>query len=261
MKPKLSIVKAGGALINDGCKLYAFLRDFANLPGDKILIHGGGEKATELGQRLGVPTRMHDGRRITSAETLELVVQVYAGLINKNLVALLQSHGCNALGLSGADGDVIRAVKRSVKDIDYGFVGDIQTVRAELVEHFLESGAVPVFCAVTHDGQGQLLNTNADTIAAEIAIAMAASYEVSLLYCFTQKAVMLDIEDPASSIGLLDEKTYNDLRRRGIIDKGMIPKLDNCFRALRNGVHRIKIGDGEEMLSGNRDSKATTICL
>ena len=237
-KSLFHVVKIGGKLIDDEKALHAF----AALPSPKILVHGGGKQATELSHRLGQETRMVDGRRITSAENLGTIVMTYAGSLNKGLVARLQALGCPALGLSGADGDVIRAAKRPVGTIDYGFAGDVQRVDAQLLRLLGTNGYVPVLCSVTHDGAGQLLNTNADTIATETAIALAASgAAVELTYVFDKPGLLLNAEDDASVLSTVDSDRYADLKSAGAIHTGMLPKLDNAFRALAAGVGAIRL--------------------
>ncbi len=252
MKPPLSIVKIGGALLEDPERVTSFAGAFTTLEGPKIAIHGGGRRATELGNRLGVPPRVIDGRRITDQATLEIAVMVYAGWANKTLVASLQALGCNALGVSGADAGLIRARKRPVGEIDYGLVGDIDSVNTRGVSALLESGCVPVFCAITHDGAGQLLNTNADTIAAELAGAMSSAYRTRLYYCFESAGVLRDVSDPASVIPRIDRASYTDLQQQGVIAAGMLPKLHNCFQALEKGADRVFIGTPDMLLPGHR---------
>ena len=241
--PKLSIVKIGGAVIEDPKKLAVFLADFAALDGHKILVHGGGKKASLWAEKLGIPVQMKDGRRVTDAATLELITGIYGGQLNKNIVALLQGMGCNALGLSGADGNAIQAIKRPVKAIDYGFVGDVSQVNTALFNSLIEQDISPVCCAITHDGRGQLFNTNADTIAAEIGKAMAAHFDTVLYYCFELKGVLNDFEDKESVIQKIDSKTYKELLHTGTISAGMLPKLENCFDALQMGVAEVRIGN------------------
>lgn len=241
MTKPLRIVKIGGKLINDPKELDRCLVEFDKIEGDKILIHGGGRKASEVAEGLGIPVNMIEGRRITDAATLEIAIMVYAGLINKQIVALLQSMGINAIGLTGADGDSITSVKRPVTSIDYGYVGDVSDVNHKTISSLLNAGLTPAFCALTHDGSGQLLNTNADTIAAQVAIAMSNDYEVTLSYCFEYKGVLLDINDPDISIATLDYNAYVAMRKDGTINTGMIPKLSNGFDALKAGVEEVAI--------------------
>jgi acetylglutamate kinase len=252
---KLSVIKIGGNVIDNSEKLHQFLLDFTAIPGDKILIHGGGKIATELGVSLGVEAKMVDGRRITDIETLRVVTMVYAGLINKNMVAQLQAKGCNAIGLTGADGNVIKAVKRPVKDIDYGFVGDLDasSVSSETLGSLLNAGLVPVFCAITHDGDAQLLNTNADTIASAVAVAMASTYDTSLIYCFEKRGVMRDIDDDNSLVTEIRMEQFETLKEEGVVSGGMIPKLHNAFEAIKSGVSTVYIGKADELprISGN----------
>lgn len=259
MKKQLSIIKIGGNVINGKEELDFFLNDFAALDGLKILVHGGGRKATEIADSMGLKPLMIAGRRVTDQANLEVVTMVYAGLLNKNIVAQLQAKGCNALGLSGADANVIKAHKRIVKDIDYGFAGDIDEVENKTISLFLNAGIVPVFSAITHDNQGQLLNTNADTIAAELAKGLSEDFEVELIYCFEKNGVLKRIEDDTSVIESIDGKSYKEMKNQGMISEGMLPKLENCFDALRNGVERVIIGKPE--LISNRNSKHTRLTL
>ena len=242
MKPEVSIVKIGGALLEDPDQVDGFCRDFAALKGAKVLVHGGGRKASELSERLGITPRMIDGRRITDGPSLEVAVMVYAGWANKSLVAKLQALECRAIGMSGADADLIRASKRPVREIDYGFVGDVERVNSQTLTTLLEAGWVPVCCALTHDGNGQLLNTNADTIAAELAIALGQHYNARLYYCFEKAGVLLDVNDPDSLIPRLDREACQRLTESGQIAAGMLPKLHNCFQALDKGVRQVFVG-------------------
>lgn len=259
MKRKLSIVKIGGNVINDPDSLQAFLEDFAALEGLKILVHGGGRKATEISQALGLQTTMIGGRRVTDREQLEVVTMVYAGLLNKSIVAGLQQLHCNALGLSGADANAVQAHKRMVTDVDYGFAGDVDAVNTQAVDLFLQGGLTPVFCAITHDKKGQLLNTNADTIAGELAAGMSELYEVELIYCFEKQGVLLDMNDPNSVVEHMDRSIYVRLKEEGVIAAGMLPKLKNCFAALEGGAARVILG-GPGMLL-DREQKHTIITL
>lgn len=258
-KEQLHIVKIGGNVINDQEVLNGFLRDFSNLSGKKILVHGGGKKASELMSSIGLIPKMVNGRRITDAADLEIVVMVYAGLINKNIVAQLQKHNCNAIGLSGADGNSIQAHKRIVKDIDYGFAGDVDAVGISTFKVLIENGMTPVLCAITHDKKGQLLNTNADTITAEVAAALSELYDVTLTYCFEKKGVLEDINDDNSVIANIDSKKYETLKSEQLISDGMLPKLENCFYALRKGVSKIIIGNPSVIAA--KDQLYTTLIL
>jgi len=259
MKQKLKIVKIGGNIIEDKQLLKAFIKDFAALKGPKILVHGGGKSATKLAHKLGLKPTIYQGRRITDKANLEVAVMVYAGLINKNIVAALQAHNCNAMGLTGADANVILAAKRPVKHVDYGFVGDIINVNAKNIKLFLENGLTPVFCAISHNNQGQLLNTNADTIASDIASALSDFYQVELQYIFELKGVLSDSNDKNSVIKKINLKDYEKLLDTQKISEGMLPKLHNCFRALEKGVYQVKIGDAS--LVSHTDSLHTTLSL
>lgn len=255
----LYVIKIGGNIIDNDAALASFLKDFASLPGKKVLVHGGGKLATQLAARLGVEQQMVDGRRITDAETLKIVTMVYAGYINKNVVAQLQSHGCNAIGLSGADGNMILAHKRKHAAIDYGFAGDIDEVNTGFLQSLLEQSITVVAAPITHDAQGQLLNTNADTIAQELAKALSKQYTVQLIYSFEKKGVLLDVNDDASVIPVIDTNSYVDLKNKQLIFAGMIPKLDNAFSALQSGVSKVIIGKAEELHALVSGRSGTTI--
>lgn len=259
MKKHLSIIKIGGNVINSETDLDSFLSDFAQLQGLKILVHGGGRKATEIADSMGLEPKMIGGRRVTDQANLEVVTMVYAGLLNKSIVARLQAKACNALGLSGADANVIKAHKRIVKEIDYGFAGDIDEVESKTISLFLNAGITPVFSAITHNKKGQLLNTNADTIAAEVAKGLSADFEVELIYCFEKNGVLKNVEDDASVIENINSKTYALLKSEGVINEGMLPKLENCFNSLQNGVSRVIIGKTE--LIRDRTIKHTMLTL
>lgn len=241
---RLLIVKIGGNVIDDASALHDFVEKFAALPGKKILVHGGGKLASDLANQLSVPVNMKDGRRITNAETLRIATMVYAGQTNKQLVAKLQAAGCDALGLSGADGNVLQTMKRPVKEIDYGFVGDIMhdSVNVANIKKFLDGGFTPVFSAITHNGQGQLLNTNADTIASALAVAMTAIYETSLIYCFEKQGVLRDVNDDNSVITEISQMDFERMQKVKSVAEGMIPKLHNAFEALMKGVSLVSIG-------------------
>ncbi len=237
----LHITKIGGKILEDEARLDQVLRNFVNLEGHKILVHGGGKRASEMSRRLGIEPRMHQGRRITDEPALEVATMVYAGWSNKKVVSLLQAGGCDALGLSGADGNAILARKRPVGEVDYGFAGDIEEVNTGLIRHLLFAQITPVFCAITHDGQGQLLNTNADTIAARLARALTPHYDVHLHYCFEKPGVLTDPDDDDTVIARLTFDSYRQYQQQGVITDGMIPKLDNAFGALRHGVKGVVI--------------------
>jgi acetylglutamate kinase len=241
-KPSLSIIKIGGNIIDNPTELSQFLADFSKIEGNKILVHGGGKSATKMAQSMGLTPKMIDGRRITDQPMLDVVVMIYAGEINKNIVAQLQANNTNAMGFSGADGNLIQSTKRNHPTIDYGFVGDVQKVNTRLLETLINSAIVPVFCAITHDKKGQLLNTNADTIASELAIAASEVFEVTLNYCFEKPGVLFDAENDSSLISNINLELYSKLKAEGAIHSGMIPKLDNCFNSLSKGVQKIKIG-------------------
>lgn len=258
-KTELSVVKVGGNVIENPSVLTALLELFAQLPGNKILVHGGGKKATDLALQLGITPKIVGGRRITDAASLEIALMVYGGLINKTLVAGLQARGCNALGLSGADGGALYAHRRPVKELDYGYVGDMDGVNQKTVTSLLQAGFVPIFCALTHDGQGQMLNTNADTIASELAIGMSSDYDTVLYYCFEKAGVLSDREDETSVIRHIDSVRYRELLENGTIADGMLPKLENCFHALRHRVGKVCIGDIRMLQEGHHDF--TTLML
>jgi len=245
----LYVVKIGGNVIDNSENLYHFLKDFTALEGNKVLVHGGGKVATQLSETLGIEPKLVDGRRITDIETLRVVTMVYGGLINKNIVAQLQRFGNNAIGLTGADGDFIRAKKRPVKTIDYGFVGDLddKSINPQNLKNLMDGGFTPVFCALTHDGEGQLLNTNADTIASALAIALSELYDTTLIYCFEKKGVLKDISDEDSLIRDINPERYEELKKEQVIHSGMLPKLDNAFAAIACGVNGVIIGHSADL--------------
>ncbi|MER3319854.1 MAG: acetylglutamate kinase [Allomuricauda sp.] len=259
MKQKLSVVKIGGNLIEDAEKCKHVLGLFSKLDGNKILVHGGGNKATELANQMGVESKMVNGRRITNAETLDIALMVYGGLYSKKIVAKLQSLGTDAIGMSGADADAIRAHKRPKKNVDFGYVGDVDMVNTYGIFKLLQAGFTPIFCALTHDGKGQMLNTNADTIAAELAIAMSDQFETTLYYCFEKKGVLQDVEDENSVIKHIDSKGYDELLAYGIIADGMLPKMHNCFYALRNEVSKVCVGNTNMLEVDNSDYTTLTL--
>ncbi|WP_447636715.1 acetylglutamate kinase [Flavobacterium microcysteis] len=242
-KPSLSIVKIGGNVIDNEQLLSEFLSDFSELKGHKILVHGGGKKASEIAEKLGLKPSFSNGRRITDKAMLDVAVMTYSGLLNKQIVAKLQQLGTNSMGFSGVDGNLIQSEKRTNTEIDFGFVGDVIHVNNKLISALLLQDCIPIFSAITHDGNGQLLNTNADTIAAEIAISLSEEYDVELIYCFEKKGVLLDPENENSVIEVLDFEKYQILKSDQTIHSGMLPKLENCFKSLSNGVHKIVIGN------------------
>lgn len=253
------IIKIGGNIIDDETKLSSFLRSFAAVEGKKILVHGGGKLATRLADQMGIQQQMVDGRRITDAETLKIVTMVYAGYINKNIVAQLQAYGCNAMGLTGADGNLLLAHKRTHATIDYGFVGDVDAVNTSLAKSLLDQDITIVTAPITHNAKGDLLNTNADTIAQELATSLARLYQVSLIYSFEKTGVLLDVNDENSVIPEMDPAYYNELKQQQLIFAGMIPKLDNAFAALAKGVSKVIIGKAEELPGLVAGSAGTTI--
>ena len=258
-KNTLKIVKIGGNVIDNPQALTSFLTTFSSIEGFKILVHGGGKSATALAQKTGLEVQMVDGRRITDAATLELITMVYAGKINKTIVTQLQALDCNALGFTGADANTITSEKRPVSTLDYGFVGDVKNVETSTLELLLNHGVSPVFCALTHDQNGQLLNTNADTIASELAIAFASQFEVELYYCFEKNGVLKDVNDDGSVIETITQSSYKELLHAQVIYAGMLPKLNNCFHALEHQVSKVCIGKPEMLL----DSQAifTTLTI
>ena len=247
---QLIILKIGGKIIEDTSRRQQVLASFAAWKGAKILVHGGGNRASELSEKLNITPVMHEGRRITDAAALEVVTMVYAGLSNKTIVSELQADGCNALGLSGADLNSIEARKRPVKTIDYGFAGDVVQVNTTILHQLLALQITPVFCAITHDKKGQLLNTNADTIAAQLAIALSAHFEVQLIYSFEKSGVLKDANDPSSLIPELTPSLYANYKADGTIFAGMIPKLDNAFAAIEQGVKEVVIGGTDSLGTG-----------
>ena len=256
---KLFVIKIGGNIIDDEAKLSSFLKSFAAIGNKKILVHGGGKLATKLAEKMGVEQKLVDGRRITDAETLKIVTMVYAGYVNKNIVAQLQSFQCNAIGLSGVDGDIILAHKRKHPVIDYGFVGDVDSVNTPLLKNLLEQNLSLVFAPITHDQNGQLLNTNADTIAQEIAKAMSTEFDVELIYSFEKSGVLLDADDESTVIAKINPTYYEELKAKEKIFGGMLPKLDNAFAALNSGVTKVIIGKAEELQNLIEGKSGTTI--
>lgn len=260
------IIKIGGNVLDNPARLQRFLIDFTALPEPKLLVHGGGKIASTIGLQLGIQPAYAQGRRLTDGETLQLVTMVYGGLINKNLVAQLQALGCNAIGMTGADANAIPATKRPVGKVDYGFAGDIggsDTINTTAIQALLQAGLTPVFAPLTHDGQGSLLNTNADTIASVLATALAPFYQVQLVYCFEKRGVLADAGDESTVITHIDLARYSQLKEAGIVTDGMIPKLDNAFAALRQGVRAVLIGEAEALPSLTKASEfsGTTLAL
>ena len=242
MKEKLTIVKVGGAVVEDEVQLSQLLKDFSAIEGKKVLVHGGGRKATKIAAQLGIESKMVNGRRITDAEMLSVVTMVYGGLVNKNLVARLQANGVNALGLTGADIDVIRSHKRPLKDgIDFGFVGDVDRADGRMLSHLIEEGITPVMAPLTHDGQGNILNTNADTIASETAKALADYYDVTLIFSFEKKGVLRNPDDDDSVIPTISHADFIKYKADGTISGGMLPKIENALSAIDAGVSRVII--------------------
>ncbi|WP_276132344.1 acetylglutamate kinase [Polluticoccus soli] len=246
---QLIVVKIGGNIIDDEAKLSSFLQSFSQIKEKKILVHGGGKIATTIGNKLGIESKYHNGRRITDVETLDLVTMVYGGLINKKIVARLQALQCNAIGLTGTDGNILAADKRLVGEVDFGYVGDVKKdgVNGFMLAQLLNTGLTPVLAPLTHDCEGTMLNTNADTIAQKIAEAMADIMPVKLVYCFEKKGLLSDVNDGASVIANINQVTYNDLKADGTISGGMIPKVENALAAVRTKVSRVIIGHADDL--------------
>lgn len=246
----IQVVKIGGNVIDNSDALASFLDDFAKMPGRKMLVHGGGKEATRMSAAMGIEAKMIEGRRVTDAKTLEIVTMVYAGLINKRIVSMLQARGCDAVGLTGADGNVIPATRRPAKPIDYGFVGDIDTskVSDDFMSALLGAGKVPVFCAICHDGNGTLLNCNADSVAAAVAAGASRVGDTRLTYCFEKAGVMTDVDDETTVIPLVTESLFAELKEKGIVVQGMIPKLRNALDSARGGVKEVRICKAEALL-------------
>lgn len=249
---KLFVIKVGGAVVEDPAALSAFLKGFSSVEGLKVLVHGGGREATKVAAQLGVETRMVDGRRITDADMLRVVTMVYGGLVNKNIVAALQACGINALGLTGADLGCMLADKRPVKDIDYGYVGDMRRVDTSILADLIARGVVPVMAPLSFDGKGSLLNTNADTIASAVAVALSERFDVTLVYCFEKKGVLRDADDDDSVIPVITKASFEGLVTDGIVAGGMIPKLQNAVGALDGGVSEVRITKADSIVGGTR---------
>ena len=242
MKEKLTVVKVGGAVVEDEAQLTQLLKDFSNISGRKVLVHGGGRRATQVAAKLGIESKMVGGRRITDADMLSVVTMVYGGLVNKNLVARLQANGVNALGLTGADVDVIRSHKRPLKDgVDFGFVGDVDRADGQMLSRLIEAGITPIMAPLTHDGQGNILNTNADTIASETAKALAPYYDVTLIFSFEKKGVLANPDDDDSVIPVITRDDFERYRADGTISGGMLPKIENALSAIDKGVSQVII--------------------
>jgi acetylglutamate kinase len=261
---KLYIIKIGGNIIDDEAKLQEFMKNFSTIKENKILVHGGGKVATDISKGLGIEAKMVDGRRITDAETLKIVTMVYGGLINKKIVAGLQAHETNAIGLTGADGNIIQAKKREVKNgIDYGYVGDVEHVHHQPLVSLLSQGLTPVIAPLTHDGHGNILNTNADTMASAVAVGLSGNFLVHLIYCFELKGVLEDINNKESVISDISMQKYQELKDKGAIAKGMIPKMDNSFDAIHAGVGSVIICHADDLVGiiNNKEKKGTKLSL
>lgn len=252
MKEKLTIIKVGGKIVEEPETLFKLLDDFSQINGYKMLVHGGGRSATKLASQLGIESKMVDGRRVTDSETLKVVTMVYGGLVNKNIVAGLQARGVNALGLTGTDMDVIRSEKRPITTVDYGYVGDVQKVNGTLLDMLIKQGIVPVMAPLTHDGKGNILNTNADTIAGEVAKAMVPFFDVTLMFCFEKNGVLYNENDDTSVIPEITAETFKKLTADGIIKGGMLPKIDNSLKAINAGVQEVVITSASSIKEGAR---------
>lgn len=260
-KQSLVIIKVGGNIINNEEELHSFLKDFSAIKQKKILVHGGGRKATEIGRKLGIEPHYFEGRRITDKATIDLVTMVYGGLINKQVVARLQALNCNAIGLNGADANLIPADKRAVKEIDYGYVGDVreEEIAADALQLFLENKLTPVFAPLTHDGEGQILNTNADTIASSLACALSEIYKVRLIYCFEKRGVLREVEDEESVVKKIDRSIYDQMLANGSLTDGILPKLKTAFDALEKGVDKVIIGHAKDVLKNVGETVQGTV--
>lgn len=260
-KQPLYIIKIGGNVLDKAPALAAFVQQFASLQVAKILVHGGGKIATRIGEQLGIEAKYIDGRRITDDATLQLVTMVYGGLVNKQLVAALQQQGCNALGLTGADANVVPAHRRPVQQIDYGWAGDVETdhIPAATLQAFLQAGLVPVLAPLTHDGQGHMLNTNADTIAASLALALAAHYRVHLVYCFEKKGVLYAEDQEDAVIPKIDRQRFEQLKQDGTLHSGILPKIENALLAVEKGVWKVIIGHADDLVENITEQVVGTI--
>lgn len=257
---KLFVIKIGGNVLDNPAALDTFLKDFASIQAPKILVHGGGKIATKLGEQLGIQSSYVNGRRITDAATLDLVTMVYGGLVNKQLAALLQNLNCNALGVTGADGNLIKAAKRPPKQIDYGFVGDVEPndVNIALLQNLLNQGTVPVFAPLTH-ADGKMLNTNADTIASVLAIALSKHFDVRLIFCFEKKGVLKDVNDSHSVITHLDRRLYEEYLKQNLFAEGILPKLENAYDAISSGVKEVLIGEASDLVKNTGQQTTGTL--
>ena len=253
---KLTIIKVGGKIVEEEQSLRQLLKDFSQIEGYKLLVHGGGRSATKLAEKLGIESRMVNGRRVTDRDTLEVVTMVYGGLVNKNIVAGLQALGVNALGLTGADMNIIRSEKRPVKEVDYGFVGDVKEVNSETLSSLIQQGIVPILAPLTHDKEGNILNTNADTIAGETAKALALKFDITLIYCFEKKGVLMNENDDESVIPDINKTMFEQLVKDGIVQGGMIPKLENALQAIEKGVKEVIITSASKF----GENAGTRIC-
>ena len=262
-KEKLYVIKIGGNVIDDSVQLDSFLKKFANIHSKKILVHGGGKIATTIGDKLGIQSKYIDGRRITDDETIDLVTMVYGGLVNRKIVAKLQSMHCNAIGITGADADLLPAKKRPVKEIDYGWVGDVNAdeINSKTWQLFLENGLTPVAAPLTHDSNGHILNTNSDTIASVIAVNLSAHYDVTLVYCFEKNGVLFNVEDDNSVVKHLDPNRYQQLKDGNSLLAGILPKIDNAFDAINKGVKEVLIGNSDHLSSLVNGKSGTKISL
>jgi acetylglutamate kinase len=258
---RLYIIKIGGNVIDNPDQLQAFLKRFALMKGNKILVHGGGKIATRIGDQLGIESKYLDGRRITDDATMDVVTMVYGGLVNKKIVASLQALGCNAIGLTGADANVMPANKRPVKNIDYGWAGDVDSekVGADKLAGFLYMGLTPVFAPLTHDGNGQMLNTNADTIASSLAVALSGIYNVHLMFCFEKKGVLLSLDDESSTVKRINREKFETMKAEGNLHSGILPKIENALLAIEKGVERVIIGHADDLLENIAEEITGTI--
>ena len=263
VKEKMYIIKVGGNVIDDAEKLNTFLKEFSTITAKKILVHGGGKIATSIGNKLGIVSKYIDGRRITDDETIDLVTMVYGGLVNKKIVGKLQSFHCNAIGITGADANLIPAKKREVTEIDYGWAGDIESdkINPGNWKIFLENGLTPVVASLTHDGNGNMLNTNADTIASVIAVSLSKYFEVSLIFCFEKNGVLLDINDENSVIEKVNHEEYESLKKSNKLFAGILPKIDNSFDAVNKGVKEVVIGNSSQLSSLINGSAGTKLSM